>query len=548
MSEPHDDLFERAEARVGHVLRGKYRLERVLGVGGMAAVYAATHRNSKRFAVKMLHPELSMRADIRSRFLREGYVANQVEHPGAVAVMDDDVAEDNSAFLVMELLEGATVDALWERHNRKLPLAAVLGIGHQVLDVLVAAHARGIVHRDLKPENLFVTTEGQVKILDFGIARLQDVASSSATSTGLVMGTPAFMSPEQALGKTSSIDAQSDLWAVGAVLFTLASGRYVFEGESAQNIVIQAATTPARSLATVLPNARKDVVQLVDHALASEKENRWASAAVMQKGVAAAAHGMSPRTAVLNLLSRKPNREVAGVEVNAPAARTEPPVGASTSSSEEEALTRIHWPPAAPSPPKSRLAGLITMQPVAHDGDAAARWRSPRRVAWAGAAAGMLGLAVLAAVVRGRGDEAGVSATLTSSTPTATPIATVTLAPIPTATLAPITMAIAAPPTTASPTEPATISFDQLPKAPAPETATHPLPATPTQPVKLAPPAPETTTTSASDTKPAVEATGTKPVIPPPVTSPAKVAPKPNCNPPYVIDSAGDREYKRECL
>src|SRR5580704_6464814 len=112
MSEPLDDNFERAKARVGHVLRGKYRLDRVLGVGGMAAVYAATHRNSKRFAVKMLHPELSMRADIRSRFLREGYVANQVEHPGAVAVMDDDVAEDGSAFLVMELLQGGTLESV----------------------------------------------------------------------------------------------------------------------------------------------------------------------------------------------------------------------------------------------------------------------------------------------------------------------------------------------------------------------------------------------------------------------------------------------------
>src|ERR1700704_2328441 len=101
-----DDESQRvASARLGRVLRGKYRLDRVLGVGGMATVYAATHRNKKRFAIKDLHPELSMSESIRSRFLREGYVANTVEHAGAVAVLDDDVAEDGSAFLVMELLE-----------------------------------------------------------------------------------------------------------------------------------------------------------------------------------------------------------------------------------------------------------------------------------------------------------------------------------------------------------------------------------------------------------------------------------------------------------
>jgi serine/threonine-protein kinase len=107
----HDDELQQvARERLGRVLRGKYRLDRVIGVGGMATVYAATHRNKKRFAIKMLHPELSRREAMRTRFLREGYVANSVEHPGAVAVLDDDVAEDGSAFLVMELLHGGALD------------------------------------------------------------------------------------------------------------------------------------------------------------------------------------------------------------------------------------------------------------------------------------------------------------------------------------------------------------------------------------------------------------------------------------------------------
>src|SRR5450631_3091958 len=134
----------------------------------MAVVYRATHRNRAEFAIKMLHGELSMREDIRARFLREGYAANSVKHPGAVRVVDDDVAEDGAAFLVMDLLEGATVEELWERADRHLPVPVAAAIVHQLLDVLTAAHEAGIVHRDIKPANLFVTTDGTVKVLDFG--------------------------------------------------------------------------------------------------------------------------------------------------------------------------------------------------------------------------------------------------------------------------------------------------------------------------------------------------------------------------------------------
>ncbi len=114
----------------------------------MATVYSATHRNGNEFAVKVLHPELSLRADIRNRFLREGHAASAVKHVGAVQVLDDDVAEDGSAFLVMELLRGDTLETLWERRGQRLPMKLVVGIGLQLLDVLAAAHANGVVHRD----------------------------------------------------------------------------------------------------------------------------------------------------------------------------------------------------------------------------------------------------------------------------------------------------------------------------------------------------------------------------------------------------------------
>ena len=199
---PDAVIEQRARTRIGTTLNGKYRLDRLIGVGGMASVYAATHRNNKRVAVKVLHAELSVLEEVRTRFMREGYVANTVEHPGAVAVLDDDAAEDGAAaFLVMELLEGETLAEACDRQGGKLPARAVLAVAYQVLEVLAAADAKGIVHRDIKPSNLFLTRTGHVKVLDFGVARMREVGSEHATMSGLALGTPAFMAPEQALGK-----------------------------------------------------------------------------------------------------------------------------------------------------------------------------------------------------------------------------------------------------------------------------------------------------------------------------------------------------------
>ncbi|MEO7038171.1 MAG: serine/threonine-protein kinase [Polyangiaceae bacterium] len=281
-----EDVLIRANRRVGSVLHGKYRLDAVLGVGGMAVVYAATHRNQKKFAVKVLHPELSIRSELRSRFLREGYVANSVEHDGVVAVLDDDVDETGAAFLVMELLQGSDVQGLSTHCGGKLPLQAALAVAHQLLGVLEAAHQKAIVHRDIKPANLFVVQSGQVKVLDFGIARLRDAtASIQSTRAGAVLGTPAFMAPEQASAQASAIDERTDLWAVGATLFALLSGELVHEGENARQVLIRAATVPARSLLVAAPDTPLSVAALVARALSFDKAARWASAAAMREAV-----------------------------------------------------------------------------------------------------------------------------------------------------------------------------------------------------------------------------------------------------------------------
>jgi serine/threonine-protein kinase len=288
-----DPTLMRAQTRVGTVLRGKWRLDVLLGVGGMAAVYAATHRNGTRAAIKVLHPELSTHSHIRSRFFREGRAANTVGHPGAVKVIDEDEAEDGSIFLVMELLDGEHLDARAARSGGKLPVDEVLSAADQILDVLVAAHAKGIVHRDLKPENVFLTRDGQIRVLDFGIARLRELSTASnATREGTSMGTPSYMPPEQARALWDEVDGRSDLWAVGALMFAMLTGRAVHEGRTTNEVLLSAMTKPAPPLQSVEPGLHHAVAGVVNRALAFDRERRWPDARAMQDAVRHAFHDM----------------------------------------------------------------------------------------------------------------------------------------------------------------------------------------------------------------------------------------------------------------
>jgi serine/threonine-protein kinase len=284
---PHadDPIVERARTRVGMLVRDKWRLERLLGVGGMAAVYAASHRNGKRVALKWLHPELTIDKNARARFLREGYIANKVGHAGAVSVIDDETADDGALVLVMELLEGETIDARQTRLGT-LASAEVAIIAHQVLDVLATAHDNGIVHRDLKPENLFLTHEGTVKVLDFGIARLRELSvQSNATASHSSLGTPAYMPPEQARGRWKEVDARADLWALGATMFHLLTGRHVHEAPTVNEQLLAAMTEPAPSVRAIVESVPEAMARVVDRALAYDKAQRWADAREMQLAV-----------------------------------------------------------------------------------------------------------------------------------------------------------------------------------------------------------------------------------------------------------------------
>ena len=281
--------FATPEARVGQTLNGKWHVDRLLDVGGMGAVYEATHRNGRRAAIKLLHSRFGRDPEVRKRFLREGYVANKIGHPGAVNILDDDTAEDGSPYLVMELLEGESLAGWLQRAGGRLPVTEVLAVSGQVLEVLEAAHAAGIVHRDIKPANVFVTKQGHAKLLDFGLARIRDGALSLIpTAQGVVMGTAGYMAPEQARGTPDQVDARTDLFAVGAVMYRAMSSRRIHEKQTAFDMTVAAMKEQAPSLATVLPEAGPLLVAAVDKALAFDKAARWQNARAMFEALRAA--------------------------------------------------------------------------------------------------------------------------------------------------------------------------------------------------------------------------------------------------------------------
>jgi len=284
------DNDTRAFERVGTVLNEKWTLERLLGVGGMAAVYAARHRNGARSAIKVLHPDLARHAEVRERFQREAYAANRVDHPGAVKVLDDGVVDDGpdegTAYLVMELLEG---ESLQDRLERGPPVGEreFLAIAESVLGVLEVAHEQNVVHRDLKPENLFLVDWGQeagrVKVLDFGLARLLD--GQTITSYGLALGTPSFMSPEQAAGRIDEIDGRTDLFALAATGFRLRTGRRIHEGANAVELVGKMAHFAAPKVATYAPDVAPGFARVIDRALEFKRDDRYPDAASMRDDV-----------------------------------------------------------------------------------------------------------------------------------------------------------------------------------------------------------------------------------------------------------------------
>ncbi|WP_437940143.1 serine/threonine protein kinase [Sorangium sp. So ce341] len=284
------------QRRIGTVLCGKWTIERLLGSGGMAAVYVGVHKIGRREAIKILHPEIARVPELRARFYQEAQAVNRFVHPGAVEIHDIDTTADGCPFLVMELLDGESI-ATRARRLGRVDMAEVLGMVDGLLDVLDAAHAHGIVHRDIKPDNLFRTRDGRLKVLDFGVARVRQAATDFVrTRTGTTLGTVAYMPPEQVRG--DEVDARADVFAVGATMFRLITKRRIHEAESDTELIVKMATLPAPPLASVAPETPQGVCAVVDRALAFDRDKRYPSATVMQQDVRAVLAGQPPAFAL----------------------------------------------------------------------------------------------------------------------------------------------------------------------------------------------------------------------------------------------------------
>ncbi len=276
-----------AQKRIGQIVLGKWRLERLVGLGGMAAVFEAKHHGGSSAAIKVLHADLASSPEARERFMAEAYAANRVAHPGVVTVRAEGTTDDGAVFLLMDLLHGRT---LAERLQAGAPCGVREGldIARQLLAVLVQAHDRGVVHRDIKPENVFLLDDGRVKLLDFGIARLPGHAATP--EPGSALGTPAFMSPEQALGVAP--DGRSDLWSLGATLYLMLSGKPVRPRGSVTEHLLAAMTRPVPSLGEVASLPRP-LIAVIDRALAFDRAERFPDARSMQLALLAASEELS---------------------------------------------------------------------------------------------------------------------------------------------------------------------------------------------------------------------------------------------------------------
>jgi len=283
-TEPPDEL-------IGRTI-GSYRITRLLGIGGMGAVYLAEHPAiGSRVAIKLLHRRYAADRKIVDRFFNEARAVNVIGHDNILKILDIDVTSDGRRYFIMEFLHGRSLQDLVES-EAPLPLEVAGPILLQVCEALQAAHDRQIVHRDLKPANVYLTVhrgrKNVVKLVDFGIARLGDRsgASTGTTQTGLVMGTPAYMSPEQASGGSARIDGRSDVYSLGCMMYQMATGRLPFPDANFGEVLVGHLTVPAPRPRKIHPGIPEAYEAVILRCLEKRREDRWQSMSEVHAAIA----------------------------------------------------------------------------------------------------------------------------------------------------------------------------------------------------------------------------------------------------------------------
>ena len=271
------------------VLSETYRLERMLGEGGMGTVFEASHlRLRRRFAVKILSPQLARQKDQLERFRREAEVTSELGHPNIIEVVDFNLTDDGNAFIVMELLQGENLSQRLERLGR-MSLARTMKLLQEAASALHAVHGAGIVHRDLKPSNLFIQSRDDgsesVKLLDFGVSKVR--GASTLTGDDL-LGTPYYMSPEQAQGRQDAVDRSTDVFGMGAILYRMLSGQRPFEADTVPSVLYKIVHEPAPPLHLVEARIPRKISEVVDVAISKDPRQRYPTMKALARAFTAA--------------------------------------------------------------------------------------------------------------------------------------------------------------------------------------------------------------------------------------------------------------------
>lgn len=259
---------------------GAYRVVRLLGEGGMGAVYEAINDSiERRVAIKVLHPDCAHRPEIVTRFFNEARAVNRIDHSSTVQIHEHGRLPDGTSYIVMEFIKGETLRQRLDRSGGRLSLPSALQIAWQLAEGVSKAHSVNIAHRDLKPENLMLVSDPlvpggeRVKVLDFGIAKLAADTHHSKTASNVIMGTPTYMSPEQCRG-AGGVDEKTDVYSLGVILYQLLAGRAPFEAEGGGDIMAMHLLEPPPRLAAVAPFVPPQLAEFVHLLLTKDKNQR----------------------------------------------------------------------------------------------------------------------------------------------------------------------------------------------------------------------------------------------------------------------------------